>query len=247
MVLKSNVFLSAAKSAFARNKFVMKTKFVFEKHPMVANSCTGFFAFSVGDIISQVANPKSDKRGVDYKRSLCTGALGVVMNGMCLHVWYRIIDRVFGSTMKSKKTVILKCIADQVVYAPFSIALFLTFASVKQGGTIADIAQRTEDKMTQSFLSTWIADCTLWPFANFISFSFVPLNYRPTFVGITQLLWQSYMSTVANSSIQDLKEFKHSAILLPVTSSHSTSGASMSCPGGSQVLGDSPILQNKYR
>lgn len=235
------------KSAFAANRFVKRTKFIFEKHPVLANSCTGFFVFSVGDVIAQVANPKADK-GVDYKRSLYTGALGIAMNGMCLHVWYRIIDRVFGAAMKSKKSVILKCIADQVVYAPFSIAVFLSFASVKQGGSLADITQRTENKMSESFVTTWIADCTLWPFANFVNFSFVPLNYRPTFVGITQLVWQSYMSTVANTSIQDHKEFTNSAILLPPpVAEHNNSGASVGSPLGSQVLGDSPILQNKYR
>ena len=234
------------KNAFAANRFIKRTKYVFEKHPLLANSCTGFFVFSTGDVISQVANPKVDK-GVDYKRSLYTGALGIAMNGVCLHVWYRIIDRVFGAAMASKRTVILKCIADQLVYAPFSIGVFLSFASAKQGGSLADISQRTENKMSQSFVSTWMADCTLWPFANFVNFSFVPINYRPTFAGITQLIWQSYMSTVANSSIQSHKEIENSAILLPPTSEHSNSGAKVSSPVGSQVLGETPLLQSKYR
>jgi protein Mpv17 len=234
-------------NVFAANKLIQRTKYVFEKHPLVANSCTGFFVFSVGDIISQVANPKVGK-GVDYKRSLYTGVLGIAMNGACLHVWYRALDRMFGSSaMQTKKRVVLKCIADQLIFAPFSIAVFFSFASAKQGGSLADIYQRTENKMSQSFTSTWIADCTLWPFANFINFSYVPLPYRPTFTGITQLIWQSYMSTVANSSIQAHKEIENSAILLPPSSENRNSGASVSCPVGSQVLGESPLLQNKYR
>lgn len=239
--------LNLMNNAFATNRFVRQTKYLFEKHPLLSNSCTGFLVFSVGDVISQVANPKTDKR-VDYKRSIYTGALGIAMNGACLHVWYRILDRVFGSAMQTKRVVILKCIADQVIYAPFSIAVFFSFASAKQGGSVADVLQRTENKLSESFRSTWIADCTLWPFANFVNFSFIPINYRPTFCGITQLLWQSYMSTVANSSIQAHKEIENSAILLPPTlTDHRMSGANVNSPVSSQVLGESPLLQNKYR
>ena len=237
--------MQQVKNAVAGNKVIIRIKQLFEKSPILANSCSGFVVFSVGDVISQLGNSKTGKL-VDFKRAFMTGGLGIAMNGMCLHVWYRIIDRVFGATMGSKTVVISKCIADQLIYAPFSIAVFFSFASAKQGGSMADIKQRTDNKMSQSFLTTWIADCTLWPFANFVNFSFIPINYRPTFAGATQLIWQTYMSTVANSSFQSPKEIESSAILLPRTAEHTNSGANVSWPVGSQV-GESPLLQNKYR
>ena len=78
------------KNAFGANKFVKLTKHIFKNHPLLANSCTGFFVFSVGDIVAQAAAPKGKE--FDYKRPLYTGVLGIAMNGFGLHGWFRILD-----------------------------------------------------------------------------------------------------------------------------------------------------------
>jgi hypothetical protein len=46
--------------------------------------------------------------------------------------------------------------------------------------------------------STWLADFLVWPATNFINFKYVPLYYRPTFMGAMLVFWQSYLSFVSN-------------------------------------------------
>ena len=125
------------------------------------------------------------------------------MNGFVLHGWYRFLDRFFSSNMRNLKVVVAKCAADQIVYAPFSIIVYFGFVSFQQfKDTKHSIANFTL-KMKNSFITTWIADCAVWPIANLMNFSIIPLNYRPSFVGIVQLFWLTYLSWVANNDVSD--------------------------------------------
>jgi hypothetical protein len=108
---------------------------------------------------------------------------------------------VFGSCMKTTKTVLLKCVADQMVYAPFSIMAFFSYASVNKGGSVSELKDRFIEKSKESFVNTWVADCTVWPIINAVSFSLVPIHIRPTFVGLAQVGWQTYLSHVGYREI----------------------------------------------
>jgi hypothetical protein len=52
----------------------------------------------------------------------------------------------------------------------------------------------TRAQLSDFLVEAWIADCFVWPITNYISFSYISLNFRPTFVGIIQIFWQSYLS-----------------------------------------------------
>lgn len=185
----------------------------FKSSPQLTNSVTGLVTFSAGDFISQkVLHEGGD---VDYGRALKTGILGVFMNGIVLHHWYNNLDRVFGKSMSSAKVVVLKMVADQLIYAPFSIAVFFGFASslatMEAISLDTSSTKRTEmmpgrvtelfiQKMETSFLPVLLADCCVWPFVNLINFSYIPKNYRPSFVGIVQLVWQTFVSSVGHGN-----------------------------------------------
>ena len=57
---------------------------------------------------------------------------------------------------------------------------------------------RVRDNVSQSFLRAWVADCCVWPFANTVGFRLVPTNFRPTFVSVVVVGWQSYMSSIGH-------------------------------------------------
>jgi protein Mpv17 len=185
----------------------------FKSSPQLSNSVTGLVTFSAGDVLSQkFLNEGTD---VDFGRAIKTGMLGVFMNGVVLHHWYNTLDRVFGKSMSSTKGVVLKMAADQLIYAPFSIAVFFGFASslATMEATSQDTSsiKRIEmipgkvvelliEKMENSFLPTLLADCCVWPFVNLINFSYIPKNYRPSFVGFAQLIWQTFVSSMGHGS-----------------------------------------------
>jgi hypothetical protein len=174
-------------------KHFEKLKSIYRTHPQLSNACTGFITFSAGDLIAQKLDKNSTH--VNMRRAVQLGLLGVVMNGFFLHRWFIILDNVIGKSVKNGA--ILKVMADQVVYAPFTILTFFGFACVMKPSTEFEMKTLT-DKIQNDFVKTYIADCTIWPAANFINFTFVPLIYRASFTAITQLVWQTYLSVVTH-------------------------------------------------
>lgn len=177
----------------------------FHSQPRLANACTGFATFSVGDVIAQRLEQErtapSTTDGVDtinVARSLQVGMLGVVMNGFFLYNWFYLLDKVVGASMTSTSSVLLKMLADQVFYAPFAIISFFSFAALRTSSNLNDIYEAFTRRMENSFFSTYLADCRLWPLANYINFRWVPRIYRPSFSAVVQLLWQTYMSFITD-------------------------------------------------
>lgn len=190
-------------------------------YPAISSGLSGFASFSIGDIFAQYV----DKRQVhhfDVDRAVRIGCLGLMMNGIVLHRWYQLLDVVYGPSMNCKLTVLKKTIADQLVYAPGAIVAFFMFTSTcidhakkphlmdtpvplttiassarNEGGSDKTPWSLFSKKMEESFLTTFAADCSVWPLANVIQFRFVPLQFRTTYMACCQLMWQTYMSFTA--------------------------------------------------
>jgi hypothetical protein len=175
---------------------------MYSEQPVLINGTAGFGFFLAGDVISQCIQNPDGEESVNFARSFKVGVLGFFLNGFMLHLWYRALDKAFGNTMPGIQptwgNVAKRCIADQVVYAPFACGAFLVWASVLHSGSAADIAEGAKQNLQHSFFQAWAADCTIWPVANLIGFKFVSTNYRPTFIGFVQLGWQTYMSLIGH-------------------------------------------------
>lgn len=169
-------------------------------NPRLANACTGCVTFTLGDILAQKIQVRTEKdaQSLDYWRSLQVGALGLVMNGIFLHHWYNTLDKIVGSSMTSKFGVAMKVAADQFIYAPFAILTFFGFTSVREAGSVSSAKEEFKNKVQGNFTTTFLADCTLWPLSNFVNFRYVNLAYRPSFTAVVQLLWQTYLSLASH-------------------------------------------------
>lgn len=145
------------------------------------------------------------------------GVLGMFMNGLSLPLWYRALERGFGSSMQCKRVVFSKVVADQVVYAPYSIIMYFAYSAMLEGThntslspssssskypthgvslsmDLPAIGQGITTRMEQKLVPTWIADCCFWPLVNFVNFRYIQLPFRPTAVGLAQVVWQTYLS-----------------------------------------------------
>lgn len=186
-----------------------KVRGFFQRHPRTANAFTGMLAFGGGDVICQELERISskEKKEFDKLRFARTAALGMVMNGVVLYQWYHMLDVVVGASMNNRKLVLIKMAADQFIYAPFAISVFFTASCVKPENLSLDrIIDDATKRLQRSFVSTYLADCLMWPAVNFATFSFIPLHFRPTFVGVAQVIWQTYMSYAANTEINSLDD-----------------------------------------
>jgi protein Mpv17 len=151
------------------------------KYPVLSNASAGFSYFAIGDMAAQkFLDPSSSE--LNMTRTLNVGALGVLTNGFLLPKWYNKLDFVFGPSMISKKVIVLKMLADQLVYSPFAITMFFGFNCL-HSSTKTELYVNFVSKMKSSFLSTYFADWSVWPMVNFVVFRYIPLQFRPLFIG----------------------------------------------------------------
>jgi hypothetical protein len=54
------------------------------------------------------------------------------------------------------------------------------------------------DEVRDTFLTTWIMDCSIWPVVNFFGFAFLPYQIQPTYIAFISYFWQVYLSSIAS-------------------------------------------------
>ena len=185
---------------------------LYRNRPVLANGISGFFIFSSGDLLSQLAVQKNrNVRDIEKTRVISVGLFGVGLNGLFLTHYYRLLDQAVGKSQKRLSTIVTKIIIDQIINAPICNILFFGFSSFYSGGHFVERIERFQHTLLTKLWSTWIADCSVWPFANVVNFKFIPVNFRPTWVGVCQIFWNAYLCGVAfgDSSVDESsKDYK---------------------------------------
>lgn len=178
---------------------------LFDQYPKLGSAFTGMATFGLGDVLSQTIHKhyNSTDEPINLKQSMQVGMLGFVANGLFLPNWYRLLDRVFGSSMTSKTGVLCKVLADQMVYAPFTIISYFSFHCCIRNDSLQAAGQALQVKLQHSLLTTWLADWAVWPAANAINFRFIPLVLRPVWTAFVQLLWQTYLAMQSESKDEE--------------------------------------------
>ena len=200
---------------------------IYNRHPLLANSVSGFFIYSAADVVSQYADSQKQFK-LDSKRAVEAGLFGFVINGVVILKWYKFLDKSFG-TGTTHKIVFLKTATDQVIFAPFNIISYFLFVSIRNeaegiNNTTSTTTSNSNNssnnhhyqhvydnfhnKVETLFVPTYIVDSFMWPIVNIVNFKYIPFNYRPTFAGCAQLLWQTYLTYVANCSSQSTLQLK---------------------------------------
>lgn len=180
-VLKSHGMLKAVEHAYA-------------VHPKKANAVAGFATFAAGDAAAQYY--KNDS--IDLGQSFKMGVLGLFMNGICLHAWYKGLDILIGSSQVCMKGIGLKMALDQLVYSPMAIMVFFGATAIRDAETKEEKMGLFLQMMNEKYISAYLADCMFWPLVNFTTFRYIPLNYRPSYVAIAQFFWQTILSYISN-------------------------------------------------
>lgn len=184
---------------------------------MMVNSGVGFLTFFGGDITAQMISMRENVKfsELEILRALQTGAFGAFMNGITLTVYYRYLERFFGSAT-NHSTVLKKALTDQVIYAPFCIFMFFgNAATTKMELNNMEFKSTFIDLMKNKFMSTFLSDCSFWPFVNLVNFKYIPFHFRPAFISFCQYIWQVYMSYVSFEKSTSLPTSLSSSSLYP--------------------------------
>lgn len=61
------------------------------------------------------------------------------------------------------------------------------------------IWRETWRHMQEVYVTTYLADCAVWPVLQYVNFSYVPVQYQTLFVNIANLGWNTFLSLQANA------------------------------------------------
>ncbi|KAJ2499793.1 hypothetical protein GGH96_003226 [Coemansia sp. RSA 1972] len=191
-----------------------------KSRPLVTLSLTNGTMGAIGDVIAQnIAQPTAQQTGKTKSTGGCSQAIGYdpmrtarfflygCMFGPVAYKWYSLLDRRFplplvalGSpapsalgTSAAKMLAIGKRVAvDQVAFAPVAIGTFFAVMGAMEGKHINDIRASLRAKYPDALVGNY----ALWPWAQLVNFSVIPLIYRVPFSSVVSVLWNVYLSWI---------------------------------------------------
>jgi protein Mpv17 len=93
--------------------------------------------------------------------------------------WFQVLQRRI-NLPSAQRTVIGRVAADQLLFAPTMIGVFLSSMSILEGGS-------PSDKLERSYWPALKANWTVWPFLQLVNFALVPLQYRVLTVNVLNI------------------------------------------------------------
>ena len=158
---------------------------------MLTQSVTTAFLFAVGDVTAQQIVERGGTSNHDVVRTARMALYGGTVFGPAAATWYGILQRhIVLST--PRKTMLARVAADQGIFAPVFIGVFLSSMAVLEGGS-------PKEKIEKNYASALKANYMLWPAAQMVNFSVVPLEHRVLFVNLVSIGWNSYLSYLNSS------------------------------------------------
>mmetsp|Transcript_354 Transcript_354/g.648 ORF Transcript_354/g.648 Transcript_354/m.648 type:complete len:354 (-) Transcript_354:193-1254(-) len=167
---------------------------LYESRPLLMNTIAGCTVYVAGEVTTKIQDKgwRALDRD-DWMQISKIGVLGSVENGAVMLTWYKVLNNYIGSSGNTA-VVLSKCLLDQIFFATQQDFLFLALCAYNEVGSLSQALTEIKD----TFLTTWIMDCSLWPFINFFGFAFLPYTLQPTYMACMSYFWQLYISGVAS-------------------------------------------------
>ncbi len=127
----------------------------------------------------------------DHHRTSIMALQGAFLSGPWGFVQFTVLEKLFPGR---SRTAVLQKVATSIVIAPISICLTFTGLNFLYGRPWASAVQKIESDLPR----TYISGAFYWPFISAMNFRFTPLEYRPLVGSMAGVLWNIYLSFIAN-------------------------------------------------
>lgn len=124
------------------------------------------------------------------------GVVGLII-GPVLRTWYLTLDRILPGAAKTAG--FKKMLLDQSLFAPVMICFFFGVTETLAGKRLHDIKQMLQERYTETLITNY----KIWPLAQTLNFTFVPIQHRVGFVQIVAIFWNAYMSWMTNKPLPE--------------------------------------------
>lgn len=161
-----------------------------DKFLLCANIGISSFLGGVGDILEQQYEIMLHEINSWNPRRTRNMAVSGGVSGIICHYWYTFLDKKIPG--RNLRAVSKKILADQLVCSPINISLFLATLAILENESYTTF----KDSARKKFWTLYWADWFVWPFAQFINFSILPLRYRVLYDNTISLCFDVYTSQV---------------------------------------------------
>lgn len=86
---------------------------------------------------------------------------------------------------------------DQVLFTPITLGTYFIYNARAEGCGWTDVKMRLENNYTTALMANY----KLWPVAQALNFTIIPLNYRVIFVNFVAIGWNAYLSNLNAKNI----------------------------------------------
>lgn len=149
-----------------------------------------------GDMIAQFAIEKKSFKDYNVGRTARFSAIGFCVVGPALRKWYVTLDRLIKKDQPAFQRGLKKMAIDQTCFAPpFTLVLSYLVPFVN-GKRHKDIVK----SIKENYVSIMKRSYMLWPIAQVINFSCIPVSYQVVYVQLIALIWNCYLSMVLNKN-----------------------------------------------
>jgi len=174
-----------------------------ERHQLFfANIGVSFGLSGLGDVIQQRIETRQtlpsvrSTTSVNWRRTLNMSTSFGLTSGVLCHHWYLYLDKLLPG--RGIKTIITKIAWDQVIFSPVLITACILVSGYIENKSMAQFFEDTVNLGSR----LWLAECLLWPPAQFINFYFLPTKYRVLYDNLVSLVYDWYTSHLKHSRDQ---------------------------------------------
>ncbi|KAI8338576.1 integral membrane protein mpv17 pmp22 family [Chlamydoabsidia padenii] len=162
----------------------------------------------IGDGITQQV---IEKRGKEHDpwRSARMLTYGVCIGGPVVGTWFGFVTR-FITLKHWFAAALARTAMDQILFTPVILGCFMGGISVLERRSLAEIQEKFETSYWKGLTNAY----RFWPFANLLVFSMVPFMYRPLVNGTFAIGWNSYLSYLNQTSLQQ-DNIIHPSVTIP--------------------------------
>jgi len=188
-------------------------------NPLTTKMATNGLMTAGGDVLAQnienrAKNDSGGKKFVyDLRRGTVMACIGFLFTAPLLHAWYNIMHAFFSpdsiggnmlaslpAAINAKFALVLSLlVADQLVFSPFAIAMFFVVNGVATALSKLELdhIRQIWPTLKREYVQTMIKNWKLWPSAQVINFTLVPVHLQVLFSNFIGLIWNTLLSLAA--------------------------------------------------
>ncbi|KAG2763529.1 hypothetical protein PC129_g14336 [Phytophthora cactorum] len=164
-----------------------KYQLALQTNPLRTKAVTSAGVAMLGEVLGHVLKHKT-LRGLSPRQMLAFFTFGGVVTGPVLHFWYGYLET--QRVTKEKLTPNKKLLLDRLLFTPPMVAFTIFSLGVMRGSS----PKASRENLSRVYWGVLLMNWKVWTLTQWLSFHYVPPQFRVLWGNGVALWWNSYLS-----------------------------------------------------